>query len=170
MTATNKTTIQPITFGYRAVGSAEAVEYTEVGGFLNDQALSQDNADETNITGQGKTSPFAIIREGKPLKMTATLVNYKLSDLPALFGGTYTAAAAGVQESYVDAGNDFSSEWEWKITYKKGNAALVILRGDTVGSVKQENKGALGYSITITALSVDGSTSSYKILGDPATT
>lgn len=169
MTATKKTTIKPYDLGYRAVGSDDAVPYTELKGLLHDFALAQDAADEAPIDAEFYTNPWAIVRTGKPIKMTFTLVNYGLDELPPIIGGTYTAATDTAAESFVGVGNDFSSEWEWKVSYKKGNAGFVILRGDTAGNLGQANNAALGYSITITALAIDGSDNTYKIIGDPKT-
>ena len=169
MTATKKTTIKPCDLGYRAVNSDDTVSYTELKGLLNDFALAQDAADESSIDAEFYNSPWEIVRTGKPVKMTFTLVNYGLDELPPIIGGTYTAATATTGETYEGVGNDFTSEWEWKVSYKKGNAGFVILRGSTAGNIKQDNKGALGYSITITALAISGSDNTYKIIGDPKT-
>lgn len=170
-----KTTLKPIKLEYRAVGSLDTVEYTPVMGLLNDFAVAQDVPDETNIEAEFYDSPFDILYTGKPIKLTFTLVNYALADLPALFGGTYTAASSTAQEIYMGATTAFTSEWEWKITYQKGNAGMILYRGKTVGVVKQENKGALGYGVTITSLVTGSETDStaddkmYAILGDPKT-
>lgn len=172
---TKKTTLKPIKLEYRPVGSIDSVTYTPVMGLLNDFALAQDANDETNIESEFYDSPWDIIMTGKPVKMTFTLVNYALSDLPALFGGKYTAATSTAQELYLGATSAYSSEYEWKLTYQKGNAGAVIYRGKTTGTLKQENKGALGYAVTITALVLDGGTDDpaddkmYGILGDPKT-
>lgn len=170
-----KTTLKPIKLEYRAVGSAESVAYTPVMGLLNDFAVAQDEPDETSVEAEFYDSPFDILYTGKPIKMTFTLVNYALSELPALFGGTYTAATATAQEIYLGATTAFTSEWEWKITYQKGNAGMILYRGKTVGTLKQENKGALGYAVTITSLVAGSDTGDtaddkmYAILGDPKT-
>lgn len=172
---TKKTTLKPIKLEYRAVGSQDSVEYTAVMGLLNDFAIAQDSPDETSTESEFYDSPFDIMYKGKPVKMTFTLVNYALSDLPALFGGTYTAASASAQEIYQGAASATATEFEWKVTYQKGNKGVIIYRGNTIGTLKQENKGALGYSVTITALVADGGTDDpaddkmYAILGDPKT-
>ncbi|MFA6728470.1 MAG: hypothetical protein WCS17_09700 [Prevotella sp.] len=175
MTATKKTTLKPIKLEYRAVGSIDSVEYTPVMGLLNDFAVAQDSPDETNIDAQFYDSPFDILYTGKPIKLTFTLVNYALADLPPLFGGTYTPATATAQEIYLGATTAFASEWEWKVTYQKGNAGMILYRGKTLGVLKQENKGALGYGVTITSLVAGSDTDDtaddkmYAILGDPKT-
>ena len=67
------------------------------------------------------------------------------------------------------------SEHECKITYQRVNAGMILYSGMTIGTVKQENKGALGYAVTITSLVADGGTDDpsddkmYAILGDPKT-
>lgn len=172
---TKKTTLKPIKLEYRPVGSIDSVTYTALMGLLNDFAIAQDAPDETNIDAEFYDSPFDILYTGKPIKLTFTLVNYNLSELPPLFGGTYTAATSSAQEIYLGATTAFASEHEWKITYQKGNVGMVLYRGKTIGTVKQENKGALGYGVTITSLVADGGTDDpsddkmYAILGDPKT-
>lgn len=240
---TKKTTLKPIKLEYRAVGSADSAAYTAVMGLLNDFAIAQDSPDETNIESEFYDSPFDILYTGKPIKLTFTLVNYALEDLPALFGGTYTAATytsvlavtdtapttAAIGDKYVgitskkiytataantwDAGatltadtayrsaadnklyvydgttvaasdsikynekysgatSAYTTEWEWKITYQKGNKGMVLYRGKTAGTLKQENKGALGYSVTITSLVTGSNTDNasddkmYDIIGE----
>ena len=170
-----KTTLKPIKLEYRAVGATDSVEYKSVMGLLNDFAMTQDSPDETNIEAEFYDSPFDILYTGKPFKLAFTLVNYALADLPALFGGVYTAASSTAQEIYQGATAAFTSEFEWKITYQKGNAGMIIYRGKTVGTLKQENKGALGYAVTITSLVAGSDTDDtaddkmYAILGDPKT-
>src|SRR5574344_182503 len=236
---TKKTTLKPIKLEYRAVGSLDTVEYTPVMGLVNDFAIAQDAPDETNIEAEFYDSPFDILYTGKPIKLTFTLVNYDLVDLPALFGGTYTAATytsvlavtdtapttAAIGDKYVgitskkiytataantwDSGatlttdtayrsaadnklyvydgtniaasdsikynekysgatSAYTTEWEWKITYQKGNKGMVLYRGKTAGTLKQENKGALGYSVTITSLVAGSNTGDkmYDIIGE----
>lgn len=173
--ATKKTTIKPISLGYRPVGSLESVEYIPVMGVLKGLSIAQDAPDENNIEAEFFDSPFEVLLTGKPIKLTFDLVNYKLSDLPELFGGTYTAATATDAEIYVGASAVFSSEKEWKLGYQSGNNSLVIYRGKTIGTIKNENGGALSYSVTITSLVVDSGTDStaddkmYAIIGDPKT-
>lgn len=170
-----KTTLKPIKLEYRAVGSLDSVTYTAVMGLLNDFALAQDSADETSIGSEFYDSPWDIIYEGKPIKMTFTLVNYALEDLPPLFGGTYTAATATDPELYVAPASVTPMELEWRVTYQKGNQGVVIYRGKTLGTLKQDNKAALGYAVTITALVANGGTDDpaddkmYAIIGDPKT-
>lgn len=148
---------------------------TAVMGLLDDFALAQASADKNEINAAFYDSLWGIIYTGKPIEVTFTLVNYDLADLPALFGGTYTAATATAQEKYKGASTAFASEHEWKITYQTGNAGFIIYKGSTMGVLKQDNKGALGYAVTITSLVLDGGTGDpaddklYAILGDPAT-
>lgn len=170
-----KTTVKPISLGYRPVGSLESVEYTPLMGLLNDFAIAQDAADETNIEAEFYDSPWTIIYAGKPVKMTYTLVNYSLADLQPIFGGTYTPASATVPETYVAPASVAPQEFEWKVTYQQGVSGVIIHRGKTVATLKQENKGALGYAVTITSLAADAGAEStaddkmYTILGDPKT-
>ena len=95
--------------------------------------------------------------------MTFELATYDLSELPALFGGTYDST----NNVYEGATSAYTSEHEWKLDFGRGNSALVIARGLTVGTIKKESDGALNYSVTITALVYnDGTTDHmYKIVG-----
>lgn len=160
-----KTTLKPIKLEYRAVGSIDSVEYTPVMGLLNDFAVAQDKPNETNIDAEFYDSPWDIIYEGKPVTMTFTLVNYALADLPALFGGTYTPADATKAELYLAPASVTPMELEWKVTYQRGNQGVIIHRGKTIGTLKQDNKAALGYAVTITSLATDDKM--YGIIGDP---
>ena len=166
---TKKTTIKPMKLEFRPVGSLETVEYTTVMGLSNDMALNQDKPDTTDIKGEFYASPFATIYDNKPATLSYTLVNYELSDLPALLGGTYTAATASAPEKYTPADNAAPIELEWKITYQQGNNGVIIYRGATSASLTGANKAALGYAITITALTPSAGTGMYSIIGDPKT-
>jgi hypothetical protein len=84
--------------------------------------------------------------------MTFELANYELSELPALFGGTYTAASDDNPEEYEGAANAYTSEHSWQLDFGRGHAALYIYRGLTIGTIKKDADGALNYSVTITAL------------------
>ena len=166
---TNKTTIKPIKLEFRPVGSLSTVQYTTVMGVSNDMALNQDKPDTTDIKGEFYTSPFATIYDNKPVTLSYTLVNYALSDLPAMLGGTYTAATTTDPEKYTPADNAAPIELEWKITYQQGNNGVIIYRGATSAVLSGANKAALGYAITITALTPDSGTGMYSIIGDPKT-
>lgn len=174
MTTTKKTTIKPISLGYRAVGAITG-EYTPCMGVLKGLAIAQDDPDEQSIDAEFYDAPFDVYYTGKPIKATFELVNYKLEDLPALFGGTYTAATATNDELYVSAPAAFTSEHEWKLGFQKGNQALLIYRGLTIGTIKKDSDGALAYSVTITGLTADAGTDAitddkmYGIVGDAKT-
>ena len=166
---TKKTTIKPMKLEFRPVGSLASVEYTTVMGVSNDMALNQDKPDTTDIKGEFYASPFATIYDKKPVTLSYTLVNYALSDLPSIIGGTYTAATASDPEKYTPADNAAPIELEWKITYQQGNNGVIIYRGATSAALTGANKAALGYAITITALTPDSGTGMYSIIGDPKT-
>lgn len=172
MAETAKTTLRPISLGFRAVGSEDSVAYTPCMGVLKGLTVAQDTPDSTEIEAQFYDTPFDIVYDGKPLTFTFELANYKLSDLPKLFGGTYQAADASNDESYEAPSNVTTNEFEWKLGYSKGNKALVISKGLTMATVKQDDGGALNFSVTITALTYtdgDGVDHLYKIVGDPKT-
>ena len=141
-----KTTVKPISLGHREVGGSG--DYTSVMGVLKGLAIGQDEPDSTEIEAEFYDSPFDIFYDGKPVTMVFELANYDLSELPALFGGTYDSAT-GV---YEGATNAFTSEHEWKLTFQRGFNSLIICKGLTIGTLKKEADGALNYSVTITAL------------------
>lgn len=162
---TKKTTVKPIGLGYRAVGASG--DYTPLMGVLKGLAIGQDEPDSTEIEAEFFDAPFDIFYDGKPVTMTFELANYDLSELPALFGGSYNDAT----DVYEGATNAFTSEHEWKLDFGRGNAALVIVRGLTLGTIKKDADGALNYSVTITALVYNDGVSDhmYKIVGNGAT-
>lgn len=172
--AVKKTTLKPISLGYAAVGNsllATPATYTNCMGVLKGFQVAQDAYDETNVEAEFFDSPFDILYTGKPIKFTFDLVNYALSELPPLFGGTYTAATATADETYEGATSAYTSEWEWHLSFQKGNRGLVLYKGKTVGLVKKEATGALGYSVTITSLIYNDGTNDhmYKIIGEAKT-
>lgn len=158
---TKKTTLKPISLGYRNVGASG--DYTPLMGVLKGLAIAQDEPDSTEIEAEFYDAPFDIIYQGQPVTMTFELANYELSELPALFGGSYNDAT----NTYEGATSAYTSEHEWKLDFGRGNSALVIVRGLTVGTIKKEADGALNYSVTITALVYnDGAADHmYKIIG-----
>lgn len=168
-----KTTLKPISLGYRAVGSGDEVEYTRLMGVLKGMTLAQDEADEQRIEAEFYDSPFDVLYQGKPVVMTFELANYNLSDLKALFGGSYDAGSASSKpEVYEGAASATTTEWEWKLDFNKGYKSLVIYKGQTVGTLKKDADGALNYSVKITALvytDTDDVDHLYKIVGEVPT-
>lgn len=170
-----KTTLKPIGMGYRPVGSAANVEYTKLMGVLKGLAIAQDEPESTEIEAEFYDAPFDIFYQGNPVRLTFELANYDLSELPALFGGTYTAGEAGnpgTPAVYEGAASAFTSEHEWKLDFGRGFGSLVIYKGLTIGTIKKDADGALNYSVTISALVyTDGSQVDhmYKIVGDVPT-
>ena len=174
-----KTTLKPIGLGYRAVGAAAATEYTKFMGVLKGLAIAQDEPESTEIEAEFYDAPFDIFYQGNPVTMTFELANYDLSELPAVFGGTYTAGTAaegqtaGTPATYEGAASAFTSEHEWKLDFGRGFGSLVIYKGLTVGTIKKDADGALNYSVTITALVYTDASNvdhMYKIIGDVPTT
>lgn len=164
-----KTTLKPIGLGYRAVGSAASVEYTKFMGVLRGLSIAQDEPDSTEIEAEFYDAPFDIFYQGNPVTMTFELANYDLSELPPVFGGTYTAATNDTPEVYEGAPSAFTSEKEWKLDFGRGFGSLVIYKGLTIGTLKKDADGALNYSVTITALvytDTDQNDHMYKIVGD----
>lgn len=157
-----KTTLKPISLGYRAVGAESNVAYTPLMGVLKGLTIGQDEPDSTEIEAEFYDSPFDIVYDGQPVTMTFELANYDLSELPALFGGTYDSTNG----TYDGATNAFTSEHEWKLDFQRGFDSLIICKGLTIGTLKKDADGALNYSVTITALVYnDGTTDHlYKIV------
>jgi len=159
---TKKTTVKPIGLGYRTVGAASG-EYTKLMGVLKGLTIGQDTPDSTEIEAEFYDAPFDIFYDGKPVTMTFELANYDLSELPALFGGSYNDTT----NVYDGATNAYTSEHEWKLDFGRGNTSLVIVRGLTIGTLKKDADGALNYAVTITALVYNDGTNDhmYKIVG-----
>lgn len=168
-----KTTLKPIGLGYRAVGSASSVAYTKFMGVLKGLAIAQDEPESTEIEAEFYDAPFDIFYQGNPVRLTFELANYDLSELPAIFGGTYAAGVANTSpETYEGAASAHTSEQEWKLDFGRGFGSLVIYKGLTVGTLKKDADGALNYSVTITALVYTDSNQvdhMYKIIGDTPT-
>lgn len=141
-----KTTVKAIGLGYRNVGASG--EYTKLMGVLKGLTIGQDDPDSTEIEAEFYDAPFDIFYDGNPVTMTFELANYDLAELPPLFGGSYN----DVTNTYEGATNAFTSEHEWKLNFGRGNSALVIARGLTIGTLKKDADGALNYNVTITAL------------------
>lgn len=158
-----KTTLKTASLGYRAVGGDG--EYTKVMGVLKGLTISQDEPDATEIEAEFYDTPFDISYDGNPPVMSFTLVNFDLSDLPALFGGTYDSA----KDEYTFAANAHTSEYEWKLEFQKGNKAYVIHRGVTLGTIVKEEDGALGFNVTVTGLTTDDE-KVQSIIGKDTTT
>lgn len=158
-----KTTLKAISLGYRDVGSGSSVAYTPFMGVLKGLTITQDEPDSSEIEAEFFDVPFDIEYNGNPITFNFELANYDLSELPAIFGGTYDST----NDVYEAAASAFTSEHEWKLEFQKGNNALLIYRGLTIGTIKKDEDGALNYQVTITALNYnDGTTDhSYAIIG-----
>lgn len=141
-----KTTLKASSLGYRAVGGTG--DYTPVMGVLKGLTLSQDTPDASEIEAEFYDTPFDISYDGNPPVLEFELVNYDLADLPPLFGGSYNSTTS----EYEFAANAFSSEWEWKLEFQKGNKAYIIRRGVTLGTIKKDEDGALAFAVTVTGL------------------
>lgn len=141
-----KTTVKPISLGYRPVGSQD--EYVPLMGVLKGLSLGQDEPDSTEIDAEFYDSPFDIFYEGNPVTMTFELANYDTSELSTLFGGNWDEET----EDYDGSAVAYSTEWEWKLNFSRGFNTLIIARGLTIGTIKKDTDGALNYSVTISAL------------------
>lgn len=161
-----KTTVKPISLGYREVGSNG--NYTPLMGVLKGLTIGQDGPDSTEIEAEFFDAPFDIYYDGNPVTFNFELANYDLSELPALFGGTYDAT----NNVFDGAPNAFTSEHEWKLDFGRGYASLVLYRGLTIGTLKKDADGALNYNVTITALNYNDGTNDhmYKLVGGESST
>ena len=155
-----KTTVKPISLGYREVASS--ADYTPLMGVLKGLTIGQDEPDSTEIEAEFYDSPFDIYYDGNPVTMTFELANYDLNELPDLFGGAMSS------NDYEGATNAYTSEWEWKLDFGRGFASLVIVRGLTIGTIKKDADGALNFSVTITSLVYNDGTNDhmYKIIAE----
>jgi len=158
-----KTTVKPISLGYRDVGSSG--NYRMLMGVLKGLTIGQDEPEATEIEAEFYDSPFDIFYDGNPVTMTFELANYTLDELPDLFGGAYEQ----VDDEYDGEANVYTSEHEWKLDFSRGYASLVLYRGLTIGTIKKDADGALNFSVTITALIYEDGDEShmYKIVGAP---
>lgn len=163
-----KTTVKAISLQYGTVGGAVT---TKLMGVLKGLTIGQDEPDSTEVEAEFFDAPFDIFYDGNPVTMTFELANYDLSELPALFGGTYKAAAGDDPEEYEAAANAYTSEHAWQLDFGRGHAALYIYKGLTIGTIKKDADGALNYSVTITSLvhttgtGADATDHMYKIVG-----
>jgi hypothetical protein len=158
-----KTTLKPISLGFRPVGSESAVAYTPLMGVLKGLTIGQDEPESTEIEAEFFDAPFDILYQGNPVTFNFELANYDLSELPDLFGGTYDST----NNVYEGASSAFTSEHEWKLSFQRGFDSLILYKGLTVGTLKKDEDGALNYSVTITALVYNDGTNDhmYRIEG-----
>ncbi len=161
-----KTTLKPIALGFRPVGGTG--EYTPLMGVLKGLSIEQDDPDSTEIEAEFYDAPFDIIYDGNPVTFNFELANYDLSELPAIFGGSYDAST----DTYDAAPSAYTSEHEWKLDFQRGNKSIVIYKGLTVGTIKKDEDGALNYAVTISSLvytDAEGEDHLYKVVGGSAT-
>lgn len=161
-----KTTVKAVALKYGTVGSDAT---TPLMGVLKGLTISQDEPDSTEIEAEFYDAPFDIFYDGNPVTFTFELANYDLSELPALFGGSVS------EDVYEGAANAYTSEHSWQIEFGRGNYALYLYKGLTIGTLKKDEDGALNYSVTITALTHTTTTGTgnsavttdhmYKIIG-----
>lgn len=154
-----KTTVKAVSLKYGTVGSTAS---TALMGVLKGLTIGQDEPDSTEIEAEFYDSPFDIFYDGNPVTMTFELANYDLSELPALFGGTYDSTTG----TYEGAANAYTTEHSWELEFGRGHQALYIYKGLTIGTLKKDADGALNFSVTITALVHNDGTNDhmYKIV------
>lgn len=167
-----KTTVKAVRLAYGTTGGDAT---TKLMGVLKGLSIGQDAPESTEIQAEFYDSPFDIFYDGNPVTMTFELANYELSELPALFGGTYTPGESQKPETYEGAANAYTSEHSWQLDFGRGHAALYIYKGLTIGTIKKDADGALNYSVTITALvhttgnGEEAVDHMYKLVGRSAT-
>ena len=134
-------------------------------GVLKGLTVGQDEPDSTEIEAEFFDTPFDIFYDGNPVTLNFELANYDLSELPALFGGSTTS------DVYEGAPTAFTTEHSWQLEFGRGNFALYLYKGLTIGTIKKDEDGALNFSVTITALNYTTGTGAeavdhmYKIVG-----
>lgn len=167
------TTVKPSALSYRAVGGSG--EYTKLMGVLKGLTIGQDDPESTEIEAEFYDAPFDIFYDGNPVTFNFELANYDLSELAPLFGGAFTAGSgegtSATPDVYECAANAYTSEWEWKLDFQRGNTSLVLYRGLTIGTLKKDADGALNFNVTITALNwtdTNDNDHMYKIVGRTA--
>jgi len=138
-----KTTVKAVALKYGAVG-ADAT--TPLMGVLKGLTIGQDEPDSTEIEAEFFDAPFDIQYDGNPITFTFELANYDLEELPPLFGGSVTS------DVYEGATSAHTTEHSWQLEFGKGNYALYLYKGLTVGTIKKDEDGALNYSVTVTSL------------------
>lgn len=160
-----KTTLKAVALKYGTVGSDAT---TPLMGVLKGLTISQDEPDSTEIEAEFYDAPFDVFYDGNPVTFTFELANYDLTELPSIFGGSTTS------DVYEGAASAYTTEHSWQLEFSRGNYALYIYKGLTVGTLKKDEDGALNFSVTITALTYTsgaGTTQSpyvdhmYKIVG-----
>ena len=146
---TAATTVKPISLKYGDVAAdlTNASTGTRLMGVLKGLSISQDEPDSTEIEAEFYDSPFDIFYQGNPVTMTFELANYSLSELSALFGGTYNSSTG-----YEGAPAAHTTDKSWLLDFGRGHQSLYIYKGLTVGTLKKDADGALNFSVTITAL------------------
>ena len=161
-----KTTVKAIALKYGTVGGDAT---TPLMGVLKGLTVGQDEPDSTEIEAEFFDTPFDIFYDGNPITLNFELANYELTELPALFGGSVA------NDVYEGAPTAYTSEHSWQLEFQRGNFALYIYKGLTVGTIKKDEDGALNFSVTITALNHEITTGTgtdavttdhmYKIIG-----
>ncbi len=158
-----KTTLKAVALKYGTVGGEVT---TPLMGVLKGLTISQDEPDSTEIEAEFYDAPFDVFYDGNPVTFTFELANYDLSELPALFGGSVAS------DVYEGAASAYTTEHAWQLEFSRGNFALYIYKGLTVGTLKKDEDGALNYSVTITALVYTDNNQvdhMYKIIGTSPT-
>lgn len=138
-----KTTVKAVALKYGTVGGDAT---TPLMGVLKGLTIGQDEPDSTEIEAEFFDAPFDIQYDGNPITFTFELANYDLAELPPLFGGSVTS------DVYEGATSAYTTEHSWQLEFGKGNYALYLYKGLTVGTIKKDEDGALNYSVTVTAL------------------
>ena len=162
-----KTTVKAVALKYGTVGGDAT---TPLMGVLKGLTIGQDEPDSTEIEAEFYDTPFDIFYDGNPVTFTFELANYDLSELPALFGGSTSG------DVYEGATSAYTTEHSWQLEFGRGNYALYLYKGLTVGTIKKDENGALNFAVTITALNHTAGTGAeavdhmYKIIGTAPTT
>lgn len=161
-----KTTVKAVALKYGEVGGDAT---TPLMGVLKGLTIGQDEPDSTEIEAEFYDTPFDIYYDGNPITINFELANYDLAELPSLFGGKVES------DVYEGATAAYTTEHSWQLEFGRGNFALYIYKGLTVGTIKKDEDGALNFAVTITSLNHTTGTGDaavdhmYKIVGTKPT-
>ena len=138
-------TLKPKMLGYRTVG-ADSSAFTDLSGVLRGLTITQDEPESNSIDAEFFDSPFYIETTMNPITINFDWVNFDLTELEDLIGGTVTSSVYEAPTSAV------SPEKCWKLDFGVGYKSLTLYRGQLTATLKKDEDGALAYACTITSL------------------
>lgn len=140
-----KITLKPTMLKYRDVGATSG-NFTDLSGVLRGLTISQDEPESTTIDAEFFDSPFYIDNTMNPVTINFDWVNFELSELEALLGGSI------VGNDYEAPTSATSPEKQWRLDFGVGYKSLTIYKGQLSATLKKDEDGALAYACTISSL------------------